>query len=85
MDYFSKSFKGKVGVVSGAGQGQGKAVVKLLLESGAKVVAFSRSGNKPDLKHDNLHILKGDSSDVASLKVVRDSKGKSVQTKILGI
>ncbi len=80
MDYFSKSFKGKVGVVSGAGQGQGKAVVKLLLESGAKVVAFSRSGNKPDLKHDNLRILKGDSSDLASLKVVRDSIGKEFGT-----
>jgi NAD(P)-dependent dehydrogenase (short-subunit alcohol dehydrogenase family) len=76
MDYFAKSLEGKVGVVSGAGQGQGKAVVKLLLENGAKVVAFSRSGNKPDIKHSNLKILRGDSSDISTLMSIRDYVGK---------
>ncbi len=72
MDYFANSFEGKVGVVSGAGRGQGKAVVKLLLENGAKVIAFSRSGNKPDLTHENLRIVKGDSSDLESLRAIRE-------------
>lgn len=72
MDYFARSFEGKVGVVSGAGLGQGKAVVKLLLANGAKVVAFSRSGNKPDISHENLEVMKGDSSDLGSLQIVRD-------------
>ncbi len=72
MDYFANSFDGKVGLVSGAGQGQGKAVVKLLLDNGARVVAFSRSGNKPDLSHNNLRIVKGDSSDLSSLNGIKE-------------
>ncbi|MGC8561948.1 MAG: SDR family oxidoreductase [Thermoplasmata archaeon] len=72
MDYFAKSFEGKVGIISGAGNGQGKAVVKLLLENGATVVAFSRSGNKPDIKHENLTLMKGDSTDVSSLTAIKD-------------
>ncbi len=72
MDYFAASFKDKVGIVSGAGAGQGKAVVKLLLENGARVVAFSRSGNKPDVKHENLTIFKGDSTSIESLNEVRN-------------
>ncbi len=80
MDYFSRAFDGKVGVVSGAGQGQGKAVVKLLLENGAKVVAFSRSGNKPDIKHSNLKIMRGDSSDLSTLKSIKDYVQKEYGT-----
>lgn len=70
MDYFGESFKGKIGVVAGVGMGQGKAVVKLLLENGARVIAFSRSGNKPDISHSNLKILKGDSLDPSSLRSI---------------
>jgi NAD(P)-dependent dehydrogenase (short-subunit alcohol dehydrogenase family) len=73
MDYFATSFKGKVGIVSGAGMGQGKAVIKLLLENGAKVIAYSRSGNKPDVKHENLKTMRGDSSDLRSLTEIKDS------------
>ncbi|MEM0136470.1 MAG: SDR family NAD(P)-dependent oxidoreductase, partial [Thermoplasmatales archaeon] len=72
MDYFAKAFEGKIGVVSGAGNGQGKAIVKLLLENGARVVSFSRSGNKPDITHEKLTIMKGDSTDPSSLNVIRD-------------
>jgi NAD(P)-dependent dehydrogenase (short-subunit alcohol dehydrogenase family) len=71
MDYFKKSLEGKVGIVSGAGMGQGKAVVKLLLEEGARVIAFSRTGNKPDIRHDNLKVMRGDSSDLPSLREIR--------------
>ncbi|EQB66251.1 MAG: hypothetical protein AMDU3_IPLC00001G0417 [Thermoplasmatales archaeon I-plasma] len=77
MDYFAKSFEGKVGLISGAGNGQGKAVAKLLLEKGATVVAFSRSGNKPDIKHENLILMKGDSTDPSSLATIGNFlKGK---------
>lgn len=76
MDYFGNSLEGKIGIVSGAGMGQGKAVVKLLLDNGAKVVAFSRGGNKPDIEHKNLRILKGDSSDLSSLQKVKNSVEK---------
>lgn len=72
MDYFGESFRGKIGVVAGAGMGQGKAVVKLLLENGATVIAFSRSGNKPDISHPSLKILKGDSLDPSSLKSIAE-------------
>ena len=80
MDYFARFFGGKVGIVSGAGMGQGKAVVKLLLENGANVIAFSRSGNKPDLNHKNLRVLKGDSSVLTSLQNIRDSVEKEYGT-----
>lgn len=72
MDYLAKSFEGKVGIVSGAGEGQGKAVVKLLLEHGANVIAYSRSGNKPTLKHENLKVLKGDSTAPQTLEGIRE-------------
>ncbi len=72
MDYFREYFKGKVGVISGAGNGQGKAVARLLLENGASVVAFSRSGNKPDISHENLRVMKGDSSDISTLRKISE-------------
>ncbi|MEM0141565.1 MAG: SDR family oxidoreductase [Thermoplasmatales archaeon] len=80
MDYFREALEGKIGVVSGAGNGQGMAVVKLLLENGARIIAFSRSGNKPAISHENLIISKGDSTDQSSLgqiaKIVEQKYGK---------
>ncbi len=71
MDVLRQSLEGKVGVVSGAGNGQGKAVVKLLLDFGTIVYAFSRNGNKPDLKNENLTVLRGDANDIENLERIR--------------
>ena len=60
MNYFSKSFEGKVGVVSGAGQGQGKAVVKLLLEHGAKVTI--RGGSRTSATTGGCMITPGENA-----------------------
>ncbi|MEM0136383.1 MAG: SDR family oxidoreductase [Thermoplasmatales archaeon] len=70
MDYFRQAFDGKIGIISGAGSGQGTAVLKLLLENGAKVVAFNRSGNKPRISHENLKMIRADSTDISSLENV---------------
>ncbi|MEM0312692.1 MAG: SDR family oxidoreductase [Thermoplasmatales archaeon] len=70
MDYFKQAFDGKIGIISGAGSGQGTAVLKLLLENGAKVVAFNRSGNKPKISHENLKMIRADSTDISSLENV---------------
>ncbi|MGC8645433.1 MAG: SDR family NAD(P)-dependent oxidoreductase [Thermoplasmata archaeon] len=80
MDYFRQALEGRVGVISGAGSGQGRAVVKLLLENGAKVVAFSRSGSKLGITHENLLVEKADSTDLSSLRrvaeIVKQKHGK---------
>jgi NAD(P)-dependent dehydrogenase (short-subunit alcohol dehydrogenase family) len=80
MDYFKEALEGKIGVVSGAGSGQGRAVIKLLLENGAAVMAFSRSGSKLGVTHSNLTVEKADSTDISSLervaKIVREKYGR---------
>jgi|GEM_PF-1663358 NAD(P)-dependent dehydrogenase (short-subunit alcohol dehydrogenase family) len=62
MDLLRKSLEGKVGIVAGVGMGQGKAVVKALLDNGAKVFAFSRTQKDIGITDRNFKMLKGDST-----------------------
>lgn len=62
MELFKESLKDKIAVLSGIGPGQGRAVAELLLDQGAKVIAFSRSGRDVGIRNEGFHLIKGDST-----------------------
>lgn len=64
----------KVAIVTGAGNGIGKATVERFLQEGAKVVAFDRSVDET-LQHENLVWLKGDVTRAEDIdRAVEDAK-----------
>ncbi|MFN8381848.1 MAG: SDR family NAD(P)-dependent oxidoreductase [Anaerolineales bacterium] len=53
-------------VVFGASRGVGLKIVEQALEAGYTVTAFARSPEKFEVKHANLIVFKGDSTDAAA-------------------
>jgi putative NADH-flavin reductase len=69
-------------VVLGASRGVGLQVVKRALESGHTVTAFVRSPEKFEIKHANLSVMQGDSTDAAAVE--RAIAGQDAVVSALG-
>lgn len=74
------SFQGRLAVVTGASSGIGLAVCELLLQRGARVMAFSRSlGGLPALQAlypEQLHWCAGDVTDMEALHGLAERAGR---------
>lgn len=73
MDWLN--LKDKVYIVTGGSSGIGKAIVKELLNDGAKVV--NADLKKMDYVHDNLHFIK---TDVTSLAQIENTVKETLDT-----
>jgi 3-oxoacyl-[acyl-carrier protein] reductase len=73
------TYEGKVVIITGAGSGMGRAMVKEFVERGAKVAALDVNVDRANETVQNLenpamaHALKGDVSDVKSVGVAVDA------------
>jgi 3-oxoacyl-[acyl-carrier protein] reductase len=73
------NYEGKVVIITGAGSGMGRAMVKEFVERGAKVAALDVNVDRANETVQNLenpamaHALKGDVSDVKSVGVAVDA------------
>lgn len=58
----------KTAFITGASRGIGFALSKCFIENGYKVIGTSRTGEIPNISHNNFEVMKLDLSDMASIK-----------------
>ena len=64
----------KIAII-GASRGIGYQLLKLAVEEGHEVTALLRNPDKLQIAYDNLHVIKGDILDPASVAAVTDDQG----------